>query len=62
MTPDQCRAERENLQASTGALAAAAGLAERTIKLFEAGQVEPRPGTLIALRRGFRHLRALQAV
>jgi len=60
MTPEQCRAERERLSVTVGALASAAGLAERTVKLFEESRVSPRPGTLIALRRGLRRLQELQ--
>ncbi|WP_421933616.1 helix-turn-helix domain-containing protein [Phenylobacterium sp.] len=35
-------------------LASVAGLAERTVRLFEDGTRSPRFGTLIALRKAFR--------
>ncbi len=54
MTPDDCRARRVALGLSLGRLAILAGLAERTVWQFEMARVAPRPGTLIALRRGFR--------
>ena len=41
-----------------GQLAVRARLAERTVSMFEAGSVEPRAGTLIALRRAFREAEA----
>jgi DNA-binding XRE family transcriptional regulator len=48
------RAKRVALGLSTYALAQLAGLAERTVVLFEAGRTKPRPTTQVALRRGLR--------
>ncbi len=61
MTPEECRARRLALGATLRDLARRAGLVERTIERFEAGMVQPRPITLIALRRGFRVLEAESA-
>jgi transcriptional regulator with XRE-family HTH domain len=54
MTARDCIAARERLGWSPYRLAAMAGLSERTVLRFEAGEAAPRPGTLIALRRAFR--------
>lgn len=54
MTKEECSAARARLGWSTYRLAAIAGLAEKTVLRFEAGEAEPRPGTLIALRRALR--------
>src|SRR5690606_34602373 len=54
MTPEECSAARERLGWTTHRMASIAGLAERTIIRFEAGEATPRPGTLIALRRALR--------
>jgi len=54
MTPADCRSRRVALGLSLGRLANLAGLAERTVWQFEMDRVAPRPGTLIALRKGFR--------
>jgi predicted transcriptional regulator len=56
MSPDDCYARRTRFGLSTYELALRAGLAEGTVKRFEAARVAPRSGTLIALRRAFREL------
>lgn len=54
MTPVECRERRAVLGITPGDLASRAGLAERTVVRFEAGLAQPRPVTLVALRRAFR--------
>jgi transcriptional regulator with XRE-family HTH domain len=49
LTPDECRAAREQRGWTQSRLATVAGLAERTVRLFEMQAVSPRPGALIAL-------------
>ena len=56
MSPDDCYARRTQFGLSAYELALRAGLTERTVKRFEAADVTPRPGTLVALRRAFREL------
>ena len=58
MTPEDCRKLRASLGLTQDKLATLSGLAERTIQLFEAERVQPRPGTLIALRKAFRKAQA----
>jgi ribosome-binding protein aMBF1 (putative translation factor) len=54
VSPSECRAAREALGWSEARLAQAAGLAERTVRLFEAQACAPRQGTIIALRKAIR--------
>jgi predicted transcriptional regulator len=56
MSPDECLTRRLRLGLSAYDLALRARLTEVTVKRFEAARVEPRPGTLVALRRAFREL------
>ena len=56
MTGDECRRERERLGLSIDRLATRAGLAALTVTRFELGVTEPRPVTLVALRKAFRLL------
>lgn len=53
MNADECRARRLRLGWTEQELADQAGLSELTIRSFERGLTQPRPGTLIALRRAF---------
>jgi transcriptional regulator with XRE-family HTH domain len=59
MTAEECRARRAAAGLTPYQLARLAGLAERTVVLFEAGR-SARAGTLIALRRAFRSLETAQ--
>lgn len=54
MTPEVCRLARLSLGWTPERLAVAAGLAPQTIRGFEAATCQPRPGTLIALRKALR--------
>lgn len=54
MTPQECREARARLRVTPCELARRAGLAERTVLRFEAGLAQPRPVTLVAIRKGFR--------
>lgn len=53
-TPEACRMRRTAMGLTPARLATLAGLTERTVLRFEARLVNPRPGTVIALRRGLR--------
>jgi transcriptional regulator with XRE-family HTH domain len=61
VTPHDCRARRIELGLTLARLAALAGLSERTVWQFEMARTAPRPGTLIALRKGFRAAEAGRA-
>jgi len=61
VTPEDCRERRVRLGATAHELARHAGLVERTVVRFEAGLAQPRPVTLVALRKGFRRLSQAQA-
>jgi transcriptional regulator with XRE-family HTH domain len=50
MTPAQCRAARALIAFSQDELAAASGVAKRTIANFEGGLAQPYPRTMAALR------------
>ena len=50
MTPAQCRAARALIPVSQDALAAASGVAKRTIASFESGTAQPYARTLAAIR------------
>ena len=52
LTPEECLQQRSALGLSAERLATLAGLAERTVKKFEAGSVHARIGTVLALRNG----------
>ncbi len=58
MTPSECQRRREALRLTGAELARRAGLAERTVLRFEAGLAQPRPVTLVALRKTLRLLEA----
>ena len=51
LAPQDCRVRRLRLGVAPDVLARRAGLAERTVKLFEAAQVAPRHRTVVALRQ-----------
>ncbi len=50
MTPAQCRAARALIPMSQDALAAASGVAKRTIASFEGGTAQPYARTVAAIR------------
>lgn len=56
MSPADCRIRRVGLGVTEYDLARRAGLVERTVLRFEAGLAQPRPVTLVALRKGLRLL------
>ncbi len=56
MTGEECRRERERLGLTIERLATRAGVAGRTVLRFELGVTEPRPVTLVALRKALRLL------
>jgi predicted transcriptional regulator len=58
MTAEECRIRRASLGLTPAALARRAGVVERTVLRFEAGLVQPRPVTLVALRKAFRLVEA----
>lgn len=58
MTPHECRRRREALGLTAAELARHARLVERTILRFEAGLAQPRPVTVVALRKTLRLLEA----
>lgn len=58
MTPLECRRRREALGLTTAELARHARLVERTVQRFEAGLAQPRPVTVVALRKTLRLLEA----
>ncbi|WP_068874333.1 MULTISPECIES: helix-turn-helix domain-containing protein [unclassified Phenylobacterium] len=56
MSPEDCRQLRLSLGVTAYELARQAGIVERTVVRFEAGLAQPRPVTLVALRKAFRRL------
>jgi predicted transcriptional regulator len=53
LTPETCRAARGMLDWSRADLAGRSGVADRTIVDFEAGDRQPRAGTMKKLRDAF---------
>ncbi len=58
MSPVECQRRREALGLTTADLARHARLVERTVVRFESGVVQPRPVTMVALRKALRLLEA----
>ena len=61
LSPEECRDRRVRLGMSVYQLARCSGLVERTVQRFEAGLIQPRPVTLVALRKGLAKVAEAQA-
>jgi predicted transcriptional regulator len=60
MTPDECRRRREALRLTPERLSELAGLAYRTVGVFERCATSPRHGTRTAILRALRAAEAAE--